>query len=115
MAFACGLNCDKELDMVFRGTTPTFNFSVCLDTSLVDLENTHIVFTSGPGLVDKSGDDITISDQTLSCTLTQDDTMSFKGRQVNIQILVSMTSGQKPASSIMTIPVSSTLKGDKTW
>lgn len=115
MAFTCGLDCDQELDIVFRGTTPTFNFSVCLDTTLVDLQNTHIVFTSGPTIVDKTGDDIILNDKILSCTLTQDDTMSFKGSQVNIQILVTMTSGQKPASSIMTIPISSTLKGGKIW
>lgn len=115
MAIACDLNCNKELNIIFKGTTPTFNFSVCLDTSLVDIENTHIVFTSGCAIVDKSGDDIIIGDGIMSCSLTQEETMSFTGSQVNIQILVSMNNGQKPASLIMTIPVSSTLKGNDAW
>ena len=115
MAIACDLNCNKELDVIFKGTTPTFNFNVCLDTSLVDIENTHIIFTSGRAIVDKSGNDIIIGDGIMSCSLTQEETLSFTGSQVNIQILVSMDSGQKPASSIMTIPVSSTLKGDVGW
>ncbi len=115
MALTCNMNCDKDLDLIYKGTTPTFNFNVCLDTSLVDKTNTHIVFTSGSSVVDKSGDDITIDGEKMSCTLTQEETLSFNGIQANIQILVSMTSGQKPASSIMTIPVSATLRGDKPW
>ena len=102
MPLTCNMNCDKDLDVIYKGTTPTFNFNVCLDMSLVDKANTHIIFTSGPTVVDKSGDDITIEGKNMSCSLT-------------IQILVSMTSGQKPASSIMTIPVSATLRGDEPW
>lgn len=115
MPLTCNMNCDKDLDVIYKGTTPTFNFNVCLDMSLVDKANTHIIFTSGPAVVDKSGDDITIEGENMSCSLTQQDTLSFKGNQANIQILVSMTSGQKPASSIMTIPVSATLRGDEPW
>ena len=95
MAIACDLNCNKELDVIFKGTTPTFNFSVCLDTSLVDIENTHVIFTSGRTIVDKSGDDIIIGDGVMSCSLTQEETLSFTGSQVNIQILVSMIKNQQ--------------------
>lgn len=107
-------NCE-ELNLIYKGTTPTFNFNVCLDTSLVDLDKTHIVFTSGPTIVDKSGDEIVVSDGVLSCELKQEETLSFKGTEVNIQILVTMNNGQKPASLIMTVPVSSTLKGNEIW
>ena len=115
MAIVNDLNCNKELNIIFKGTTPTFNFDVCLDTSLIDKENTHIVFTSGRGMVDKSGSDIIIYENFMSCSLTQEETMSFTGTQVNIQILVTMKNGEKPASLIMTIPVSSTLKGANVW
>ena len=81
MAITCDLDCNKELDVIFKGTTPTFNFNVCLDTSLVDIENTHIVFTSGRAVVDKSGDDIIIGEGVMSCSLTQAETMSFTGSQ----------------------------------
>lgn len=115
MAIACSLECSNQLDIIYRGSTPIFNFNVCLDTGLVDLANTHIVFTSGEGLVDKSGADITLGEGTMSCALTQDDTMSFTASQVNIQILVTMQSGQKPVSIIETRPVASTLRGDNKW
>lgn len=115
MPLTCNMDCDKELDLIYKGTTPTFNFNVCLDTSLVDKENTHVIFTSGSAVVDKHGDDLMIDGKVVTCSLTQEETLSFKGNQANIQILVSMTSGQKPASVIMTIPVSSTLKGDEPW
>lgn len=116
MAISCRLtnDCNEELNLIYKGTTPTFNFSVCLDTALLDLANTHIVFTSGSAIVDKSNTDITIADGTMVCSLTQDDTMSFNGGQVNIQILATMNSGQKPASEIISIPVSSTLRR-KVW
>ena len=49
MATTCNLDCDKELNVIFKGTTPIFNFNVCLDTSLVDVENTHNPVTSVNG------------------------------------------------------------------
>ena len=115
MEVSCKLDCNEQLNIIYRGSTPSFNFNVCLDTDLVDLENTHIMFTSGEGKVDKSASDIVISNGTLSCTLTQDETMSFTASQVNIQILVTMKSGQKPVSIIEVLPVASTLRGDEKW
>lgn len=106
MAVTCNLDCSKDLDIVFRGATPKFSFNVCLNTDIIDLDNSHIMFTSGAGKVDKSGVDIVVEQQgVLSCSLTQEETMSFTASQVNIQILVSMNNGQKPASLIMTIPL----------
>lgn len=111
----CELDCNKQLDVIYRGSTPVFNFNVCLDTNLVDLANTHIMFVSGTGKIDKSGTDILINDGIMSCSLTQEETMSFTTNQVNIQILVTMKSGQKPVSIIEHRPVASTLRGDAIW
>lgn len=111
----CSLNCNEELNIIYKGTTPTFNFSVCLDTTLIDLDNTHIVFTSGSGKADKSGSDIIVGDDSLSCSLTAEDTLAFNGTKCFIQILATMQNGQKPASAIMSIPVSSTLRGGVGW
>lgn len=111
----CELNCNQQLDIIYRGTTPTFNFRVCLDTALIDQQNTHIVFTSGEGKVDKFGEEIMVGGDVLSCSLTQEDTMSFTGSQVNIQVLVTMKNGQKPASVISSLPVSNTLRGGEKW
>ena len=111
----CNLDCNQELQMVYKGSTPTFNFNVCLATDEVDVTNTHIIFTSGPAIVDKTNQDIEVKEGMLSCSLTQEETMSFKGTQVNIQILATMINGQKLASVIITVPVSSTLLGGDAW
>lgn len=116
LAVTCNLDCSKDLDIVFRGATPKFNFNVCLDTDIIDLDNSHIMFTSGAGKVDKSGVDIVVEQQgVLSCSLTQEETMSFTANQVNIQILITTKNGQKPVSIIWAIPVSNTLRGDDKW
>lgn len=111
----CNLDCNQEIQLVYKGSTPIFNFNVCLAMEEVDIANTHIIFTSGPTTIDKTNQDIEVKEGILSCSLTQEETMSFKGTQVNIQILATMASGQKPASVIMTVPVSSTLLGGVAW
>lgn len=115
MADSLTLQCDVQQEILYKGTTPTFNFSVCLDTSLLNLEETHIVFTSGSGVVDKNNTDITISTNLMSCNLSQNDTLSFTGNQVNIQILATMSNGQKIASIIMTMPIFDTLYEGVEW
>lgn len=115
MADSLTLQCNMQQEILYKGTTPTFNFSVCLDTSLLNLEETHIVFTSGSGVVDKTNTDITVETNLMSCSLSQNDTLSFTGSQVNIQILGTMNNGQKVASVIMVMPVCNTLYEGVGW
>ena len=115
METVCDFNCNEELNLIFKGSTPTFNFNVCLETENIDIEHTHIVFASGPTVIDKKGQDIEVKEGILTCSLTQEETLSFKGNQVNIQVLATMQNGYKPASLIMNVPVSSTLLGDVGW
>lgn len=114
MAMICSIDCkcNDSVDIIYKGTTPIFTFKLCFDTELLDIENTHIVFVSGSAKVDKSGDDLLTKDTLISCELTQDDTMSFNGSQVNIQILATLKNKQKPASEIVAIDISETLRGD---
>lgn len=115
MAGSLTLQCNMQQEILYKGTTPTFNFSVCLDTSLLNLEETHIVFTSGSGVIDKTNEDIIVGTNLMSCSLLQEDTLSFTGSQVNIQILGTMNNGQKVASVIMTMPVQNTLYEGVGW
>lgn len=66
-------------------------------------------------MVDKTNTDIIISTNLMSCSLLQTDTMSFTGSQVNIQILATMSNGQKVASVIMKMPVANTLYEGTEW
>lgn len=114
MAMICEMDCGchDSVDIVYKGTTPTFTFKLSFDTSVLDIANTHIVFSSGSAKVDKSGDDLQTKNVLLACELTQEDTMSFNGSQVNIQILATTKNGKKPASEIVAIAISETLRGD---
>lgn len=115
METVCDFNCNEELKLIFKGSTPTLNFNVCLKTGNIDIENTHIVFASGPTVIDKKGQDIEVKEGVLTCSLTQEETLSFKGIQVNIQVLATTQNGYKLASIIMNVPVSSTLLGGVGW
>lgn len=106
-------SCYSPYDIIYKGTTPTFNFNMkCVDVGTINLAETHIIFVSGTGMIDKVGDDIKITDNTLSCELTQGDTTMFMSNVINIQILVTFKDGAKAASVIKTIPTSAVLGGD---
>ena len=115
MSTTLSLTCETQQNILYKGTTPIFNFTVELDTSLLNLEETHIVFTSGSGVVDKTNTDITIGTNLMTCNLLQEDTLSFTGSRVNIQILGTMNNGQKVASTIMCLPISDTLMEGVGW
>lgn len=115
MTNTLSINCSNHNNVLFKGTTPIFNFTVELDTTLLNLEETHIVFTSGSGVIDKTNTDITVSTNLMTCNLTQEDTITFTGTQVNIQILGTMSNGQKVASNIMCLPVYDTLIEGDLW
>lgn len=104
-------SCDKQINLIFQGSTPTFVFDTCIDTNTLDLSNTHIRFSSGSTMVDKFGDDISIEDSKLSVTLSQNDTMMFNGSVIIIQILATLTNGAKVPSVKKIIPTEAVVGG----
>lgn len=40
METTCNLDCNQELNLIYKGSTPIFNFNVCLETDDVELEET---------------------------------------------------------------------------
>ena len=82
-----------------RGTTPTNTFTVPVDlrtaTVFVDYEQ------EGKIVLEKTGDDLTITETTVSLTLSQEDTLLFKPGRVLIQIRYVTAGGAADASDII--------------
>lgn len=93
-----------------RGTTPTLTISTDID--LTEASNFYLTFKQGDRVCfEKTLDDVTITEDTVSVWLSQAETLALKdGRMVSFQIRATL-GDQKVASNIMTSPVGEILKG----
>jgi len=91
-----------------RGSTPKNTFKVDLDLTEA------VVFVSyeqdGQVIVEKTGEDLTITPNEITCILTQEDTLAFRPGEVNIQLRYVMTDGTADASNIIRAQVESIIK-----
>lgn len=93
-----------------RGTTPTICYNIPIDTSLIDVS--YITFSqAGQEVFTKELDDCNIGENSLTVTLTQEETLrlSCNGKRVEMQIRLRLNDGTALASNIMTIEVEKTL------
>lgn len=82
-----------------RGSTPVNIFNVN-----IDLRGATIYITykqNGKVIVEKTGDDITVEESTLTTNLTQEETLRFKTGPVRIQIRYVKEDGTADASNII--------------
>lgn len=82
-----------------RGSTPTNVFHVN-----VDLRGARIYITykqNGDVIVEKTGENITVEEDKLTVTLTQEETLRFKTGSVRIQIRYVRSDGSADASNII--------------
>lgn len=101
---------------MFRGTTPTHNFKVPFDTANIELLN--IAYSQYDNVIIEKGlGDCEITEDTISVTLTEDDTLAFDSdkKTVDIQIRVRLAGGVYMASKIMTVQVKKILKEGVLW
>lgn len=85
-----------------RGTTPTLEFTLPFDTSLLTAAFITLA-QSGRVIIDKSLADCTCSGQTLTLVLTQEETLKFDTRHsTEIQVRVKTAEGNALASRIIT-------------
>jgi len=82
-----------------RGSTPTNVFLVDLDLTAAT------VFVSyeqgGKVIIEKTGTDLTVTDEDITLTLTQEETLRFSPGEVLIQIRYVMPNGTADASNII--------------
>jgi hypothetical protein len=85
--------------MIIQGTTPTHSFEVPFDTSTI--KTARFVYSQdGEVICIKTGADVTISEKSVSTTLTQEDTYNFKeGPQVKLVLRILTQSGDAMASA----------------
>lgn len=97
---------------MIRGTTPTLEFTLPFDTSLI--AEMYVTIAQGEKTVlEKTLSDCSCSGTSVSLTLTQEDTLRLQQQprlQAEIQIRVRTTSGEALASDIMSVYVGRILK-----
>ena len=92
-----------------RGTTPTNTFKTNIDLTGATVFLTYS--QRGRVVLEKTGDDLEISAETIVTRLTQKDTLGFDALQkVSIQIRYVFPDGTAGASNIMTASVGEILK-----
>lgn len=92
-----------------RGTTPTI--TITTDIDLTAASNLFVTFKQGDRIVfEKTLGDVDVTENTVVCELTQEDTLALKDSIVRFQIRATIGDA-KVASNIMTAQVSEILKG----
>lgn len=93
-----------------RGTTPIHTFSTDID--LTDAEAIYITYKqSGQTVMEKTAEDITITEDSLTVKLTQEETLAFAlGKPVEMQIRARFADGTAVASQIMRTKADAILK-----
>lgn len=83
-----------------RGTTPTISYNVDIDlTSALELYIT--LKQDGLVVIEKSIEDVTITSESISIALTQEETLNLVPGKVLMQIRAKMPDGAALASNIM--------------
>jgi hypothetical protein len=97
---------------MIRGTTPTLEFTMPFDTSLI--AELYITITqNGATALEKTLSDCNCNDTSVSLTLTQEDTLRLEQKPYSdseMQIRVRTVAGEVLASDIMSIYVGRILK-----
>lgn len=94
-----------------RGTTPTHTFTFGESLSGAKFDKIFITYKQGEKtIVEKSTDDITVTESAFIVKLSQAETLLFSPGQVRIQIRVKTVMGEALASNIITVPTEELLK-----
>lgn len=90
---------------MIRGTTPTHIFTIPFDTDLIADVRISYAQTDGE-IVVKNKEDATLTGNTISVTLTQEDTLKFDcSKKVIAQIKIKTHNGEVMGSDVMCISV----------
>lgn len=95
---------------MIRGTTPTHIFDT--DISLVSAQEIYVTYVQGDTRLEKTIEDVKVTDDTLELELTQEETLMFAADnyKAQVQIRAKFPDGTAVASNIMHMIVSPILK-----
>lgn len=92
-----------------RGTTPTNTFTV--DVDLTQAEALFVTYRQNHRtVIEKSLEDVTLTENTVTVDLEQTDTLKFGKGEVEMQIRAKLPDGSALASQIMIASVEEVLK-----
>lgn len=98
---------------MFRGTTPTLEFKIPFDVSLID-ELFVTITQANVVTVEKNKSQCELSGNVITVKLTQEDTLIFKDRyfggKARLQVRVKMLNGEALASDIINLEIGEILK-----
>ena len=98
---------------MFRGTTPTLEFEIPFDTSLID-ELFVTITQANVVTVEKDRSQCELSGNVITVKLTQKDTLIFKnkyfGGAARLQVRIKMLNGEALASDIIDLEIGEILK-----
>lgn len=95
---------------MFRGTTPTLKFTLPFAANTI-AEGYVSIAQNRQVVVDKPISDWSIADNTVTVTLTQEETLSLGvSKTTEIQVRLKLNNGNALASKIFTVPTERILK-----
>lgn len=92
---------------MYRGSTPTHNIETDID--LTGASAVYVTYHQGGTIITKTGESLVITKNSISVTLSQEDTLSFKAGKVQMQVRYVMPDGTADASEIVSFDVGSIL------
>ena len=96
---------------MYRGTTPTIQINVNGSDDLTSYKSIYVTFKQMPSvLIEKTKEEMSVSSDSVSITLSQEDTLKFSPGPVMIQLRAVDESGTAIASNITTIHAERILK-----
>lgn len=87
-----------------QGTTPTIQITIN-DIDLNEMQNIYVVFEQNGYILKKESSDLEIEGNTISVSLSQEETLNFKEGTCNIQLRMITKGGVAIASPIKTTKV----------
>lgn len=87
-----------------QGTTPTIQITIN-DIDLNEMQNIYVVFEQNGYILKKESSDLDIEGNTISVSLSQEETLNFKEGTCNIQLRMITKVGVAIASPIKTTKV----------
>ena len=94
---------------MIRGTTPTHIFDT--DISLVNAEVIYITYKQGKVILEKTKDDVRVTENQLQVDLTQEETLMFDfNRIAHVQIRARFADGKAVASNISQVDIAPIIK-----
>lgn len=95
---------DLQGERMRQGTTPTIQITIN-DIDLNEMQNIYVVFEQNGYILKKESSDLDIEGNTISVSLSQEETLNFKEGTCNIQLRMITKGGVAIASPIKTTKV----------